>query len=194
MFSGIISHTGTVKNADKTRLTISATRGFCGKLQIGTSVAVEGVCLTVVGRRPNTFTADIMSETNVRTNLGKLFRGSVVNLELPVTPNTFLSGHLVQGHVDISARVARIDRQKEDRVLRFSIPRTLSKYVVGKGSIAVNGVSLTVMSAGQNHFTVGIIPHTWRTTSMHALKPGDPVNIEVDVIGKYLEKLLKTHA
>ena len=192
MFSGIISHMGTVRSIDKPRLTISAARGFCGKLRIGTSVAVEGVCLTIVGRRKNTFSVNIMSETNTRTNLERLSRGSVVNLELPVTPNTFLSGHLVQGHVDASAHVAHIDLQKKDRILRFSIPRTLSKYIVEKGSVAVNGISLTVIRAEKDYFTTGIIPHTWRTTSMHALKSGDPVNIEVDVIGKYLDKLLKT--
>ncbi|OGG63135.1 riboflavin synthase subunit alpha [Candidatus Kaiserbacteria bacterium RIFCSPHIGHO2_02_FULL_59_21] len=193
MFSGIISHIGSVAESRGGRLAISAPRNFVGKLGIGTSVAVNGACLTVVGKKGGAFVADIMPETARRTTLGRLRKNAIVNLELPATPDSFLSGHIVQGHIDGIGALTNVARKGNGRMLKFSLPRGLSKYVVEKGSIAVNGVSLTVIQAGKNCFT-GVIPHTWRTTSMHALKPGDPVNIEVDIIAKYLKKLLKTRA
>ena len=184
MFSGIISHVGNIEKSTGVGLTVSAPRAFLKKLKVGTSVAVQGACLTVVERGKKTFKVEIMPETRVRTNLRTLSRGSLVNLELPVTPNTLLSGHIVQGHVDDTARLIRITRQKNARVLGFSVLPALSMYIVDKGPVAVNGVSLTVIKAKRGHFTVGIVPHTWRSTALRTLKLNDRVNVEVDVIGK----------
>lgn len=190
MFTGIITHTGTV--ADKTRntLAIHAERDILRTLKKGESIAVNGMCLTVTAKTGNSFSADVMPETFKRTNFGTLTNGDSVNLELPATPKTFLSGHIVQGHVDAVGIVNGIKKDGNQFTLSISIPRQLSRYISSKGSITVNGVSLTVIGAKPGGFSVGIIPHTWESTMFRALKPKAEVNIEVDVLAKYLEKLI----
>src|SRR3990167_2548666 len=163
MFSGIISHIGSVAESRGGRLAISAPRNFVGKLGIGSSVAVNGACLTVVGKKGGAFVADIMPETARRTTLGRLRKNAIVNLELPATPKSFLSGHIVQGHVDGIGAVKKVKKDENQVTLSISIPRQLSRYIVAKGSIAVNGVSLTVIDAKPGSFSVGIIPHTWKS-------------------------------
>ena len=153
------------------------------------SIAIDGVCLTVKKKNNCAIYVDIIPETLKKTALGKLEPKALVNLELPVTTKTFFSGHLVQGHIDGVARLKSVIKEGNSYILKFLIPHTLSKYVVKKGSIAVNGISLTVIEAGKNYFTIGIIPYTWDNTMLHTLNLGDFVNIEVDILAKYLEKL-----
>ena len=131
-----------------------------------------------------------MSETFERTNFGALKNGNLVNLELPATPKSFLSGHIVQGHVDGIGAVKKVKKDENQVTLSISIPRQLSRYIVAKGSIAVNGVSLTVIDAKPGSFSVGIIPHTWKSTMFRTLKPKAEVNIETDVLAKYIEKFI----
>ncbi len=191
MFTGIITHAGKVADISRSEIKIRASDSLVRKLNRGASISVNGACLTVAVKDGNSFTADVMPETRVRTNLRYLKRGKLVNLELPATPNTFLSGHLVQGHIDGTARLEHIVKKGTGRILKFSFPPTLSKYVVEKGSIAVDGIALTVVEAKRNYFSVGIIPHTWTTTAMHTICIGDATNIEVDIIAKYVEKLMQ---
>jgi len=190
MFSGIITHTGTV--IDKTRNTIAvrAGRDIMGKTKKGESISINGACFTVTRKTGNSFFADVMSETFERTNFGALKNGNLVNLELPATPKSFLSGHIVQGHVDGIGAVKKVKKDENQVTLSISIPRQLSRYIVAKGSIAVNGVSLTVIDAKPGSFSVGIIPHTWKSTMFRTLKPKAEVNIETDVLAKYIEKFI----
>lgn len=156
----------------------------------GDSIAVNGVCLTVVEATEGTFTADVMRETLVRTSLGAVVEGSAVNLERAVTLSTRLGGHLVQGHVDGTGELLERTSTQHWDVLRMSLPAELARYVVVKGSIAVDGVSLTVAGVDETSFTVSLIPTTLARTTLGALATGDAVNLEVDVMAKYAEKLL----
>ena len=190
MFTGIITETGVVETCSPSRIFVRAQSPFLRRLSRGVSVAVDGAWLTVVGKTRRVFSADLMPETTLRTTLGGLASGSLVNLELPATPTTFLSGHIVQGHVDELAILVGLTRKAHSRVLKLSVHPALSKYIVEKGSIAVNGAALTVIETGKNYFTVGIIPHTWESTSFRTMKVGARANIEVDVLAKYVEKLI----
>lgn len=191
MFTGIITNLGKLKSQEGAVFTFAAPRSFCRKISKGTSIAINGACLTVFRKTQQTFTVEIMPETLRRTSFERLQTSSLVNLELPATVQTFLSGHIVQGHVDGVGVVNRIVSQGNSKIFVISIPRSLSKYIVEKGSIAVNGISLTVIAAGSEDFTIGIIPYTWIHTMLHQLKVGDEVNLEVDILAKYSEKLLK---
>ncbi|MBI3366379.1 riboflavin synthase [Candidatus Roizmanbacteria bacterium] len=191
MFTGIITHLGTVFNKTETSLIIKTDKNFLTGLEKGTSVAIDGICLTVVTYNKNSFKVNMMPETVNRTNIQYLQSGNLVNLELPTTANSFLSGHIVQGHVDGTGRLQGIIKKNNSYILKFSIPNSLSKYVVEKGSIAVNGISLTVIKSVEDYFTVGIIPHTWEKTMLHTIKIGNAVNVEIDILAKYVEKLLK---
>jgi len=190
MFTGIITETGTISERTESAISIRARAPFVRRLTRGASVAVNGVCLTVVAKRKSAFRAEIMEETAYRTTLGRLERGACVNLELPATPRTFLAGHIVQGHVDGIGTLLDIKHKRNSRVLRFSIPLKLSKYIVEKGSIAINGISLTVVEAGKRDCVVSIVPHTWENTSIGVMKEGDEANIETDVLAKYVERLI----
>ena len=193
MFTGIINNLGKIAEISETKLTVATDADFVDELDAGASVAIDGICLTVVDRDKNSFAVDVMPETVNRTNLKYLKKNDPVNLEMPAMPESFLAGHIVQGHVDGVARLESMADDGNSRTLNFSIPETLSKYIVEKGSIAINGVSLTVIEAGDNHFTVGIIPHTWAATMFHTFKTGDFANIEVDVLAKYVERLSKKY-
>ena len=194
MFTGIITDTGSVKRVSRSRIVVKTRRGMLRTLKRGASISVDGACLTVVSKGSDFFAADIMPETARRTMLSALERGAKVNLELPVTPSSFLSGHIVQGHIDGIGQLKHIRTQGADQILSFAVAHNLSRYIVGKGSIAVNGVSLTVTKASRLSFSVGVIPHTWQTTMFHELSPGDRVNIEVDVLAKYVEKFVRKHS
>ena len=184
MFTGIVEELGAVTDFDGSRLRIAA-RKVLDDVALGDSIAVNGCCLTVVAMGDGWWEADVSAETLARTSLRRVAAGATVNLERSVRLADRLGGHLVQGHVDAVGEVA-------DPVpdLRVRIPRHLLRYVVEKGSITVDGVSLTVVQPLEDGFTVAIIPHTAEVTTLGALRPGDPVNIEVDVLAKYVERLL----
>lgn len=190
MFTGIVTHTGKIVDKSKAHITIKADEDFLERIEEGTSVAIDGICLTVVHRDRQSFAIHFMPETAKKTNIQYLKIGDLVNLELPATAHSFLSGHIVYGHIDTTATVQNITRQGNSRILTFSIAPPFSKYIVQKGAIAVNGVSLTVIEIGKKHFTLGIIPYTWEKTMIHRLKKGDAANIEIDVLAKYLEKFM----
>ena len=193
MFTGIVEELGAVagveQRGDSARLTVHGAL-VTADARHGDSIAVNGVCLTVVGVADGTFSADVMRETLDRSSLGALRRGSRVNLERPVTLAARLGGHLVQGHVDGVGTV--LDRQREPHweLVRIALPPQLARYVVEKGSVAVDGVSLTVAAVDETSFTVGLIPTTLALTTLGGKRQGDPVNLEVDVVAKYVEKLL----
>lgn len=193
MFTGIIEEIGEVVAIDKGQE--SARLSICGPVvcsdaRLGSSVAVNGTCLTVTDLDEVTFGCDVMAETLNRTALGRLAPGSRVNLERPVAVAGRLGGHIVQGHVDgVTELVSRTPGDHWE-VFRFSLPTTLARYVVEKGSIAINGTSLTVCEVSSEWFEVSLIPTTLTGTVLGGLEPGEPVNIEVDVIAKYLESLV----
>lgn len=191
MFTGIINHLGKVAKEEGQALTISADRHFLAKIKKGTSIAVNGICLTAVKTNKNSFEVNFMPETKKCTNIAYLQINDLVNLELPATPNTFLSGHIVQGHIDGISRLLDIKFAENSRILKFSLPPVFLKYIIEKGSIAINGISLTVIETKEKYFTVGIIPYTWDNTMLKSVKVGDLVNIEVDILAKYIEKLTK---
>jgi len=193
MFTGIVEELGTVerveRQSDAVRVTVRA-QTVLEDAGLGDSISVNGCCLTVATRTADTWTADVMAETLAKTGLGDLAAGDRVNLERAVTAGTRLGGHLVQGHVDAVGHVVRREPGEHWDVVTVSMPRTLAPYLVDKGSITVDGVSLTVVEAGEESFTVSLIPETLRRTTLGFRQPGDAVNLEVDVIGKYVEKLL----
>jgi riboflavin synthase len=189
MFTGIVEELGTVVATGSDRLEL---RGqlVTKDVAAGDSVAVDGVCLTVVSVAGETFTADVMAETWRRSSLGELRPGDPVNLERAATPTTRLGGHLVQGHVDGVGTIAARTPGDGWETVRFMVPAGLARYLVEKGSVTVDGVSLTVVDAGPDWFTVGLIPTTLERTTLGRKGVGAPVNLEVDVIAKYVEKLL----
>jgi riboflavin synthase len=194
MFTGIVEELGEVVYlADAgSDSAVVAVRGplVTSDARHGDSISVNGVCLTVLDNVDGVFTADVMGETLRRSSLGVLRPGSPVNLERAATVGSRLGGHLVQGHVDGVAKVIAREPEAEWEVVRFSLPADLAKYVVEKGSITVDGVSLTVMAVDDESFGVGLIPTTLKNTVMGSKGVGDPVNLEVDVIAKYVEKML----
>lgn len=193
MFTGIIEELGEVvaveNQGDSSRFRL---RGplVTADAQHGDSIAVNGVCLTVVGADDGEFTADVMAETLHRSALGALGTGSRVNLERPMALGGRLGGHLVQGHVDGTGTVTERTPGDHWELVRVALPDGLARYVVEKGSITVDGVSLTVVEAGADFFTVSLIPTTLDLTTLGIKQPGDPVNLEVDVLAKYVERLL----
>lgn len=191
MFTGIITHLGKVSSKSENSLTIKTDKKLINSLSKGASIAVDGICLTAVNLTDDSFSVNYMPETEKKTNIKDLEKESLVDLELPATADSLLSGHIVQGHIDGVAKLQAITPEGNSHILKFSIPKDLSKYIVKKGSIAVNGISLTVINVGDNFFTVGIIPYTWEKTMLQTTKLGDCFNIEVDILAKYLEKLIK---
>jgi riboflavin synthase len=191
MFTGIIERAGRVARievrADGARLVVEAP-GL--DAAVGDSVAVNGVCLTVVENAAGCLAFDAVQETLQRSNLGALREGERVNLERPLRAGGRLDGHIVQGHVDAPGRVLSIAGEGNARRVRIAAASDLLRYVIEKGSITVDGISLTVAAVGEDWFEVVIIPHTWEVTNLSARKSGDPVNLEVDLIAKYVEKLM----
>ena len=175
--------------ADALRLSIRAPQTV-SDAHLGDSIAINGVCLTIAELDGDIFCADVMRESLDRTGLGQLEEGARVNVEPAVLPTTRLGGHIMQGHVDGTARLVTREHSEHWDVLRFSLPRELTQYVVEKGSIAVNGTSLTVSAVGKDWFEVSLIPTTLRETTHGESQPGNIVNLEVDVLAKYVEKML----
>ncbi|EKD43848.1 MAG: hypothetical protein ACD_72C00097G0002 [uncultured bacterium] len=192
MFTGIITNLGQLKGKSGSTFTFVTQPSLITKIKRGDSIAINGVCLTIEKKIGKTiFGVSIMPETQKKTNLGSLFETMGVNLELPTTPKTFLSGHIVQGHIDTTGEITDIQLDGNSKILTIKIPTEFSHYLVNKGSVALNGISLTIIKSNKQHFTVGIIPHTWKNTTLNKVNIGDKVNIEVDILAKYLEKLLK---
>ena len=199
MFTGLIQETGEIGAIERrsgqdgssvTRITIKAAR-IPSELKTGDSVAVSGVCLTAVEIGDQLFAADLAQETLERTSLDRLKPGSLVNLELPARAQDHMGGHVVQGHVDGAGKTLSLKKIqfRDDWRLVIEVPQALARYVVPQGSIAVEGISLTVAAIAGSRLEIAIIPHTLQATNLRALQPGDPVNLEVDVLAKYAEKL-----
>src|SRR5215211_492180 len=193
MFTGIIEELGSVRSIEErgenARIVITAhvvTEGT----NHGDSIAVNGVCLTALDVHPDSFAADVSRETLLRSTIGNLRPGAPVNLERAVTPATRLGGHMVQGHVDARGRFLGVEDHGESWTVRINYPPEIGRYLVFKGSVAVEGISLTIAGLTDNHFEIAIIPKTWEVTNLSHLSSGDEVNIEVDIIGKYVERLL----
>jgi riboflavin synthase len=194
MFTGIVTHLGKVTSARSRDglLTIEvAAPEIAKELDDGDSVAVNGVCLTAVDASRRRFRAEVMGETLARSTFDELRKGAGVNLELPARLSDRLGGHLVQGHVDGTARVLRVEEGDGARRLWLEAPDEVLRYLVAKGSVALDGVSLTVVEVGRTSFQVAIIPHTLKATTIGGLKVGSKVNVEVDVLAKYVERLLE---
>lgn len=192
MFTGIIEELGTVqvikKGGNSAKIAISAPL-VVSDVKLGDSIAVNGICLTVTEFEKEKFTAEVMAETLAKTNLGDLLPGTKVNLERALRLSDRLGGHLVSGHVDGVGRIIRQTREDIAIITEISYPQELGKYLIVKGSVAIDGISLTVVSVTPAAFTVSLIPHTRGMTTLGLKKAGDKVNLEADVIAKYLEKL-----
>jgi len=196
MFTGIVEELGEVLRVteltDAARLTVAGPK-VTADARHGDSIAVDGVCLTVVEVSDGAFTADVMRETLDRSTLGKLAAGDKVNLERAAALGDRLGGHLVQGHVDGTGTVAAREPAEHWELVRITMPPTLARYLVVKGSVAVDGVSLTVVDVTEGEFSVSLIPTTLALTTLGHRRPGDPVNLEVDVVAKYVERLAVPH-
>ena len=194
MFTGIIEELGSIariqKGAAGARLEVSASV-VTSDIADGDSIAVNGVCLTALNVSPASFSADVSPETLEKTTLGSLTRDSAVNLERAVTPVTRLGGHIVQGHVDGRGTFASATRSGDFWTVRIGFPPEMRKYFIYKGSVAVEGISLTIADLAADHFDIAVIPKTWEMTNLSSLSPGNPVNIEVDVIAKYVENMMQ---
>ncbi|MGV9565597.1 riboflavin synthase [Streptomyces sp. NPDC003480] len=197
MFTGIVEELGEVTAVenlgDSSRFRLRGPVVTEGARH-GDSIAVNGVCLTVVEHEGDEFTADVMAETLERSSLGALTAGSRVNLERPTAVGARLGGHIVQGHVDGTGTVLARTPSENWEIVKVALPAQLSRYVVEKGSITVDGISLTVVDAGPDYFTVSLIPTTLALTTLGLKQPGDPVNLEVDIVAKYVERLLANGA
>jgi len=194
MFTGIVEERGRIASVeplgDAIRMTISA-QGVLDGTRHGDSIAVNGVCLTVVGVDANSFSADVMQETLDRSSLSAATAQAQVNLERAARLDSRIGGHLVQGHVDGTGTVIAIEPSEHWTLMRFSLPEGLGRYVVEKGSITVDGVSLTVVDAARDSFSVSLIPTTLQVTTLGDRRVGDRVNLEVDAIAKYVERLME---
>ena len=195
MFTGIIKCLGQVKQNEPrnggARLEIRSPKLAAFSIGEGDSVAINGVCLTALAPRPDQFSADASAETLRLTSLGRIQPGDRVNLEPALKAGDALGGHLVSGHVDGQARLIEAEPEGDSWRMRFEVPTGLSRYIVHKGSVTLDGISLTVNQVEDDWFEVNIIPHTWDVTTLSQVKPGDLVNLEVDQIARYLERLLK---
>jgi len=198
MFTGIILAVGKITQIEQksgdVRLSIDTGKLSLKEANLGDSIAVNGICLTAVELADNSFVADVSNETLARTNLKSAATGTAVNLELALTPQTRMGGHIVSGHVDGLAVL--IEQKPDGRSIRFKFkaPDTLAKYIAEKGSICINGISLTINSVEGAEFSVNIVPHTLKETTLGAINVGDSINLEVDLLARYMERLMKGEA
>jgi riboflavin synthase len=196
VFTGIVEEVGRITRIERCgenrRITIAA-KHTPKELGTGNSVAVSGVCLTALEIKPDSFCADLAPETWVRTSFSRTHEGALVNLELPMKADGRFGGHIVQGHVDGVGKLIAFERiqDSENWWLHIELPEDVEKYTVFKGSLSIEGISLTVAKLEKERCTIAIIPHTVEMTNLHSLKPGDPVNLEADLIAKYVEKMMK---
>jgi riboflavin synthase len=196
MFTGIVEEVGRIsrieQHGENRRITVAAEHAP-KELQPGDSVSVSGVCLTALDIKPGLFCADLAPETWTRTSFSRIREGALVNLELPMKADGRFGGHIVQGHVDGVGKLVVFKRiaDSDNYWLEIELPDAIEKYTVFKGSISIEGISLTVAKLEKNRCTIAIIPHTVEMTNLHSLKPGDPVNLEADLIAKYVEKMME---
>jgi riboflavin synthase len=197
MFTGLIEETGNLiskqPKGEAYQLTFTAQK-VMDDLEIGSSISVNGVCLTVVKKSHDQFTVDVIEETLTKTDLGNLEKGDKVNLERPLKAEARLGGHFVLGHVDTTGKVTDVKELSGSHFLTIEIPVQFKKYLIFVGSVAIDGVSMTVARLNDNTFSVGIISHTWEETIFNTKKPGDSVNLEFDVLGKYVERIMELKA
>ena len=197
MFTGIIEELGRVRGVERrgegVRVTVEA-RVVTEGTREGDSISVNGVCLTALDVRPDSFAADGSRETLQRSTLGNLRAGSAVNLERAVTPATRLGGHIVQGHVDARGRFLSAEEHGGSWTVRIGYPPEIARYLVFKGSVAVEGISLTIAALAEDYFEIAVIPKTWAVTNLSTLRAGDAVNLEADVIAKYVERMMGERA
>ena len=199
MFTGIVEEVGRVsgieQRGENRRITVAADHAP-KELKTGDSVAVSGVCLTALDIKPGSFCADLAPETWARTSFSRMHEGALVNLELPMKSDGRFGGHIVQGHVDGVGKIVAFERiaESENWWLEIELPDDVEKYTVYKGSISIEGISLTVAKLERNRCSIAIIPHTVEMTNLHSLKAGDPVNLESDLIAKYVEKMMRGEA
>jgi riboflavin synthase alpha subunit len=194
MFTGIVESTGrilSIRQIESGTVLLVEARKLASRCKKGDSVSIDGICLTVTGKKTVNLSFDISAETRNKTNLSTRSKGDLVNLELPMTANSMISGHFVQGHVDGLARVSKWKRENDDVRLFVELPSELIPYCVTKGSIALNGVSLTIASLEGSMLGVALIPYTLARTNLDDLMPGDLVNVETDIIGRYVVSTLK---
>ena len=189
MFTGIVEEVGVVARLRDHRLSVQA-RKVMGDLKLGDSMAISGVCMTVVDRNEDTFSVDLSPETLRRTSFTDLVEGNVVNLERPLAATDRLGGHIVQGHIDGTGRITSCTPEEDCVILRVRSPKKLMPYIVEKGFIAVDGISLTVVHRGVLSFSLSVIPYTLQNTNLQGKTPGDRVNLEADILAKYVESLL----
>lgn len=189
MFTGIIETTGKIISLTPTQLTIEAP-SIVSEIKLGSSIAVDGCCLTATTFDDQVFTADYMPETAQKTIMGSYKVGQLVNLELPMKANGRFDGHIVTGHVEGLGEVVSIFEEGNAYLVTLKIPEKLDRYIVDKGSIVINGISLTVVKISDLNLTVSVIPHTWQLTNLHCLKVADKVNVETDIIAKHIEKMM----
>lgn len=193
MFTGIVETIGRIKRAERapdgrTQLVIETE--LAKELKLGDSLALNGCCLTAAGLDGSEIRFDLLAETLRRTNLGDLKEGRLINLERPMLANGRFDGHVVQGHIDTTSRIEGIEPVGSDHRIEVALPESFSRYVVFKGSIAIDGISLTVAELHPDRFVVWIIPHTWQVTNLHQRTRGDRVNLEFDLIAKYVERMV----
>ena len=194
MFTGLVEEVGNIagkiKTGDGFKFKINAKK-VVDDLDIGSSIAVNGCCLTVVEKDKDTFAVDTIEETLKKTNLGQTNIGDNVNLERPLKAEERLGGHFVLGHIDTTGTVEEINELSNSHLMKISFPSQFSKYLIYVGSVSIDGTSMTVAQLGENNFSVGIIPHTWKETIFSKKKIGDSVNLEFDVLGKYVERIME---
>ena len=192
MFTGIISNVGIIKKIDlKEKNLIEINADFINKIKIGESIACSGICLTVFKKNRNSFFINVSNETIKKTNISNLVVGDKINLERSVQVGDDLSGHMVFGHVDGVSQVINIDTKSDSRILTIKIKKKISRFLISKCSITLDGISLTVNNVQDNLITINIIPHTWNNTSLKKLKVGDLLNTEIDMLARYVFKAIK---
>ena len=189
MFTGIVEEMGIVSKITNNGMTVKALR-VLSDVKLGDSIAVNGTCLTAVSFSNSEFSVDLSPETMRRTSLSQLTEGSRVNLERALSASDRMGGHIVQGHVDATGRITSIKPDGDSIIFRVRIPKRLDKYIVEKGFVAVDGISLTVVKRGASSFTLAVIPYTLENTNLAVLSEGDQVNLEADILAKYVESLL----
>ena len=191
MFTGIVEEVGNVAHVSPNSMSVEASTVMPG-LKLGDSIAINGACLTVVECGSSRFAVDLAPETMRRTALGALENGGPVNLERALAAGDRMGGHIVQGHVDGTGRVTSIRNDDDCIIIRIRAPKRLMPYIVEKGFVAIDGISLTVVKKGSSSFTLSVIPYTLRNTNLHRIRVGDRVNLEADILAKYVESLLAT--